>query len=225
MNEAIQITMSREERPPFVKFERCPVEDVAASRREGRYIARDVDFALVTQPYSRDVFRCEVEEWFKSLDRELAAGRMRPDWIEMFKRKYEAWRKGQEMPIEGTPIRGWGVISPAQQEMLIHLGIMTVEDLAAVNDEGMRRIGIGAVELKTKAKAWIAQLRDKGPLTMHVTALEKENARLKETVAALETEVAKLRASFSQIAGQIAPQQQIQSEEKKEVEIALKEII
>jgi polyhydroxyalkanoate synthesis regulator phasin len=150
---------------------------------------------------------------------------MRPDWIEMFRRKYEAWKKGQEMPIEGTPIRGWGVISPAQQEMLIHIGIMTVEDLAAVNDEGMRRIGIGAVELKTKAKAWIAQLRDKGPLTMHVTALEKENARLKETVSALETEVAKLRASFAQIAGQAVVQQQVQREEKKEVEIALKEII
>ena len=46
--------ISREERPAYVRFERRPMEDKAASIREGRYVAKDVDFALVTPPYSND---------------------------------------------------------------------------------------------------------------------------------------------------------------------------
>jgi hypothetical protein len=77
------------------------------------------------------------------------------------------------------------VISPAQQSNLIAINIRTVEDLAGVNDEGVRRIGMGGGELRDKAKAWLSQMKDKGPLTQENATLRAENITLKATVESL----------------------------------------
>jgi hypothetical protein len=96
------------------------------------------------------------------------------------------------MPLDGEAIKGWGVISPAQQANLIAINIRTVEDLAAVNDEGLKRIGMGAGELRDKAKAWLSQLADKGPLTQENALLKGENFALKASVTLLESRVKEL---------------------------------
>lgn len=177
---------SREERPPLVRYERRPVEDKAASIESGRYVARDVDYALVTPPYSKDEIPMKVEQWFEHLSRNISNNRCPAAWMDYFKRHYEAWRSGQEMPLNGFPIKGWGVISPAQQEMLVRINIMTVEDLAAVNDEGMRRIGIGAMELKNKAAAWLKSMNDSGKLVQENAALHVQVSNLRKEVETLK---------------------------------------
>ena len=179
----------REERPALVRFERVAVEDKAASLQAGHYVAKDVDYALITPPYSKDVFKIKIPQWFANMQQDVANGRLPEKWERDYRDTYERWKAGQEIPLNGVPIKGWGVISPAQQETLTRLNILTVEDLAAVNDEGIRRIGMGAVELKNKAKAWLAQIKDKGPLTQEVAALKTENDVLKASVAALEKRV------------------------------------
>lgn len=189
---------SREERPAYVRFERRPVEDMAASQREGRYVAKDVDYAMVTPNYSKDCFEQRVDRWFASLDRDAKNGRIPQPWVQQYKKMYEAWQNGQEMPLSGTPIRGWGLISPATQEMLIRMNCMTVEDLAAINDEGMKRIGMGALDLKNKAKNWLATLQDHGPIAQQMTNLETENRILKSQVDTLQTQVKGLLAAMPQ---------------------------
>lgn len=182
----------RKERPAYVRFERRPIEDRAASAREGRYVARDVDFALVTPPYSRDVFEQVAPEWLAQMKREVTGGRLPVEWYERYVESYERWKRNEEMPLNGTPIKGWSVISPAQMKNLLALNILTVEDLAGVNDEGLRRIGMGAGELRTKAKAWLSQTKDKGPLTMENAALRAENSVLKTTNEQLDARVKEL---------------------------------
>ncbi len=184
--------VDRKERPAYVQFERRAVEDKAASRREGKSISRDVDYALVTPPYSKDIFEQKVDVWLSQMDQEVSNGRLPRDWYERYKQSYEHWRRGEEMPLNGTPIKGWGVLSPAQQKNLIALHIYTVEDLAAVNDEGMRRVGMGAGELRDKAKAWLSQTGDKGPLTMEIAAVKEENRSLKVRNEHLEAKIKEL---------------------------------
>jgi hypothetical protein len=179
----------RKERPAYVRFERRPVEDRASTERTGRYMAKDEDYALITPPYSRDVVVHKAEKWFVKLQRDVAAGRMPREWADRYRDQYERWKKGEEMPLHGTPIKGWAVISPAQQANLVTMHILTVEDLAAVNDEGVRRIGMGGSALREKAKAWLSQAEDKGPLTMENSALKAENATLKGQVESLEERV------------------------------------
>lgn len=181
--------LNREDRPAYIRFERRPMEDRAASIAAGHYVAKDVDYALVTPPYSRDVFVVKVSQWLLNIKQDLDGGRIKQEWYDRYLKALESWKLGEEIPLHGIPIKGWGVISPAQQENLTRINILTVEDLAAVNDEGIRRIGMGAMELRDKAKAWLMQLNDKGPLTQKIAALESENRQLTGTIAGLNEKV------------------------------------
>lgn len=179
----------REDRPAYVRFQRRPIEDRSAGQREGRYVAKDVDYVLVTPPYSRDVFEQVATDWLAQMKKDAMNGRLPQEWYERYEQAYERWKKGEEMPLNGTPIKGWPVVSPAQQQNLVALNILTVEDLAAANDEGRRRIGMGAQDLCDKAKAWLSQSKDKGPLTMELSALKAENRSLKTRNEELEIRV------------------------------------
>ena len=195
--DAIGQVLNRSDRPAYVRFERRPMEDRKATLEQGRYICKDVDFALITPPYSKDCVEKKVLAWFLELEMKVRNGRMPADWKDMYMKSYDSWKNGQEIPLNGTPIKGWGVISPAQQEMLIHINIRTVEDLAGVNDEGKARIGMGALDLKNKAIAWLAQLNDKGPLTQEMALLKNENAQLKGSLDALTEQVRKMQLQQS----------------------------
>ena len=185
--------ISREERPAYVRFERRPMEDKAASISAGRYVAKDVDFALVTPPYSKDCVEYKVEQWLINMDRNVRDGRIPEKWADQWKASYNSWKNGQEMPLSGTPIKGWGVLSPAQQQTLIAMNCLTVEDLAGINDEGLRRIGMGAVELRDKAKNWLASMKDHGAVTVQLAAMEQENRNLATTVESLKAQVEALK--------------------------------
>jgi hypothetical protein len=176
---SVGLMNDRKERPAYVRFVRRAIEDRTAPSIGGRYPKRDVDYALVTPPYSKDVFEAVAHEWLAQMAVEVRNNRLPEEWYDKYKQQYEKWKLGEEMPLDGEPIKGWGVISPAQQANLIALNIRTVEDLAGVNDEGVRRIGMGAGELRDKAKAWISQLKDKGPLTQENALLKSENIALK----------------------------------------------
>lgn len=181
------------ERPAYVRFERVAVEDKVASLSEGHYVARDVDYALVTSPGSKDIFKSKATNWIADLKLQAETSRIPREWVEQYEKQYKAWKNGQELPLEGTPIRGWGVLSPAQQEMITRSNVLTVEDLANLNEEGLRRLGMGALQLKTKAVAWVTQLQDKGPLVQEIAAVRSENAVLKTSLDALQRRVESLQ--------------------------------
>ena len=177
------------ERPAQIEFARRAIEDTVASKREGRYMTYDVDYVTVFIPYSRDTNVFTVEQWLLNLEQYTREGRIPQDWLPNYKRLYEAWKNGQELPPNGTPIKGWGVLSPAQQESLIHYRVLTVEDAAGMNEDIMRKLGMGAVEIKNKAKTWLSQLAERGPATMQIAELQRENELLKGSIASLEAKI------------------------------------
>lgn len=183
-------------RPPYVSFELRAVEDLEASRKAGRYIAKDVEFIRVKAQGGTDDTTYKVEKWLAHQEREVQAGRFPARWLEQYKEKLEAWRKKQEIPLHGTPILGWPVISPAQQEMLLRIDIRTVEDLSAINDEAATRIGMGYLDLKNKAKAWLDQAKGRGPATQEIAALKRENRVLVGEVETLKKQVETLQQAM-----------------------------
>lgn len=198
---------SQQKKAPHVVFERRPVEDKAATKKEGRYIARDVDYVTVYAPYSdaKETVTYKVTNWFEYLESEVKAGRYSPDWLETHRKNYARFCQGQDIPLNGVPIKGWGVIGPAQQEMLIQRHILTVEDLAGINDVGMRAIGMGAGDLKRKAITWLAQMGEKGPVTIKMTELEKQNDFLTKQVETLTRQVRDLTVLANHAAAQAPP--------------------
>ena len=107
------------------------------------------------------------------------------------RRPYEAWKDGQEEPVNGTPIEAWPGISKGQLAQLRLLNIRSVEDLASVNDAALDRIGMGARALREKAATWLKTQADgTAALAARLTALE-DAARIKdERIAELEARLA-----------------------------------
>ena len=190
----IQDLAEIEARRPFVQFERVPVENILASREQGHYVAFDQDRAFITPPGSKDKMIYDVQTWFANLEADVKNQRIPREWVDAYHKQYDYWKQGQEMPLEGVPIRGWGMISPAQQETLIRLHVLTVEALAIANEELIRRIGMGGMGMKNKADAWLKETKGKGKLTMEMAALKKENEVLKASLANLESKIERLNA-------------------------------
>jgi hypothetical protein len=135
-----------------------------------------------------------VETWLsRILPSEVEAGRLNPMFVDQYRKMYEFYKKGQDIPVEGTPIKMWPVATPAQVALLTSLNILTVEDLATLPDEGMRRIGMGAQDLKNKAMSWLMAANDKGKLTTDMAQLKQQNAVLEGSVAALMAQLEELK--------------------------------
>lgn len=185
-----------EDRPAYVRFERVPVEDAEKSRSAGHYVARDVDYALITPAYTKDVMKYEVGAWFKKMEHRVQTGRLKPEYLKHYKSQYEAFKDGAEPPLEGLPVKGWSMISPAMQETLHRMNIKTVEDAALMNEDAIRRIGMGAVDVKQKAIATLKGANDTGKLAM-------ENAQLKSKLEVAEANVEKLTADLNELAAYV----------------------
>jgi len=178
-----------EDRPAYVRFERRAVKDSEATLKTGHYVARNEDYALVTPPYSKDVVEKKVASWFDSVDQNVRSGRVPQKHFDLWKESYKRWLSGQDAPVDGTSVKDWSSISPAQCQNLINAGCRTIEDLAQANDEAMRRLGMGSNELKNKAKAWLQAAKDHGPLTEEVTQLKNQNKQLEGTISSLQEQI------------------------------------
>lgn len=184
--------VEREERPAFVAFERRAVENKRKSLEEGRYIADDINYVLVTPPYSRDCYEERAETWLEKQKDNVKKGRISPRFYELWKESYERWKEGLDPVLDGTDIREWSAISPAEAKNLFSMGIRTIEDLAQANDQGIRRIGMGGATLKNKAAAYIKGSGDTGKLAMENAQLKKDIEVLKGSLESLQNQMSKM---------------------------------
>ena len=192
--------MSEEPKPNYVVFDRRAVEDRAASMEAGHYVAKDVDFVLVTPAGTRDRLEKEVTDWFLSLEEGVKQERIPASWLQAYRSAYKQWKETQEVPEFGTSILQCSLFSPAQIKMIQAANIRTIEELAAATEEGLSRIGMGGRALKSKAQAWLDSA-DTGKTTAELDsmrirneALEADNADLRKRMEAMESTLASLQS-------------------------------
>ena len=93
--------------------------------------------------------------------------------------KYEAWKKGMELPETGTPLAAWPGVSPPVSKALLDMGIRTVEDVSEMGDGATAMLRVpNARSLPGLAKKWLEG-----------TSLSEEqakNADLMARIAAME---------------------------------------
>lgn len=184
------------DRPPYVMFERRPVEDRTESSKAGHYVSKDVDFAIITRPGSRDTVEKEAVPWLAELDTRVRAKSIPANWAQAFRESYNAWKKGEELPENGTPIKGWQMLGPAAQKDLIQAGVRTVEDLANLPDGEIGQLGTGGISLKQKATAWLAAAKDTGKAAAQIADLSAKVTQLVELSTQQAQEIKALRAQI-----------------------------
>lgn len=111
----------------------------------------------------------------------------------LLERHYEHWKKGQDMPTEGTPLEAWPGIAPGQIARLRDMHIRTVEDLATVTDSALDNIGMGARALQRQAQAFVNNI-DASATAARQAKLEAENETLKAQLAELAEVVKAMKA-------------------------------
>jgi len=149
------VEMLQEERHGFyVEFELRPEEDREASIDQGMPVFKDVEFAMITMPggglvVDKPINEALLYEW-KNGD-----NRRKPPSPFAY-RAYEAWKEGREAPVNGTDLKNWPGVTPAQLKTCQNATVRTIEDLAAANADTIRKLGMGGVAMMEKAKAYLA---------------------------------------------------------------------
>jgi len=148
-------------------------QNSAKSKVEGRPIFDQVPFVTIMSPGdNKNVIDAKVSDDHKS----------------RWPRQWEAFQKGSEQPLNGTPINEWPALNMAQVAELKALNIFSIEQLANLDDRGTQEM-TGLVTLKQQAQAHLAVGKDDGVI---YEALDKVD-KLTEEIAAMRAENKELR--------------------------------
>lgn len=205
----------QEAKPPYVQFSYVPIEDRDASIAKGCPVYKDVAYATVTSAGSKDNVVRPVEDWFALLRKEVQQERFPADWLAHYEKAFEHFRKGEELPVNGTPIKTWPAITPSQVKMLTEMHVLTVEQLAEANEQVIGAIGMGGRALKQKAVDFLASASDHGKVAMELETVRRD---LAEALASKSDMTAQIVAQQKQLDALAATIQQMGEGQKASTE-------
>jgi hypothetical protein len=204
--------MASDERKPYIKFETVPVEDRAASQA-GIMAYRDVDFIVIIPHGSegKTELREIYPDWLAKMKQQLGpvrapgadAGtpfvmesRFPREWLDTIEKGYAAWKKGEELPVEGTPLKQWAVLPPAMLSNLIANHVYTIEQLANASDEAINPVGMGARLFRNRAQDWLRLNKEseQNKTALEVNRLREDKARMEGQIADMQNQMAALMA-------------------------------
>tara|TARA_Y100000310_G_scaffold181396_2_gene181330 strand:- start:4546 stop:5364 length:819 start_codon:yes stop_codon:yes gene_type:complete len=138
----------------------------------------------------------DIYPWLDQLDERLRNNFISQNYRDSCRKAFDTWKEHGDVPIDGVPVADWKMISPAQQENLIAIGINSVELVAGMSEDVMERYGMGGHELKKKAAEWLGANDDAGVAAGKIVALEtrlesqaNESQGLKEKLAELQAKI------------------------------------
>ena len=184
------VEMLQEERHGFyVEFELRPEEDREESIAQGMPVFKDVEFAMITMPggglvVDKPINEALLYEW-KNGD-----NRRKPPSPFAY-RAYEAWKEGREAPVNGTDLKNWPGVTPAQLKTCQNATVRTIEDLAEANADTIRKLGMGGVAMMEKAKAYLASA-NQNKTSEEVSALMVKLEALSDTVKRKDEQISDL---------------------------------
>ena len=184
------VEMLQEERHGFyVEFELRPEEDREETIAQGMPVFKDVEFAMITMPggglvVDKPINEALLHEW-KNGD-----NRRKPPSPFAY-RAYEAWKEGREAPVNGTDLKNWPGVTPAQLKTCQNATVRTIEDLAEANADTIRKLGMGGVAMMEKAKAYLASA-NQNKTSEEVSALLVKLEALSDTVKRKDEQISDL---------------------------------
>ena len=148
-----------------------PVENPRKSEDEGRPIFDELERVRIV--VAGDAFSASVQPVTEEI-------------VERFPTQYAAFkRKAADHHISETPITEWPILTRSQASELHAIKIFSVENLAAVSDANIVRLGPNGRELRAKAQAYLEVAKDGAA----VANLARENVQLKDEVTDLKVQM------------------------------------
>lgn len=105
---------------------------------------------------------------------------------------YDAWKRGRSME-NGAPLDAWAGIDRNMVAACAVYNVHTVEQLAAVDDERLLRLGMGARDMQARARLYLESRADAAA----VERTQAEKARLTAQLAAQERQMQEMQAQIA----------------------------
>ncbi len=162
------------------------VEDADLSKKAGSPIHVTVPFAKIKQAGDgRSEFHIRADEKYQYVRGEGGEGGYLASAKEVFAREWAAFEaSGDGSSVVGTPIAQMAGMTPARAADLRALGIMTVQLLAELPDNKMKRVGMDADGLRERARKYLADSTE----ALDFDRISTENAELRARLEALEAQ-------------------------------------
>tara|TARA_R110000803_G_scaffold27833_4_gene64787 strand:- start:3429 stop:4022 length:594 start_codon:yes stop_codon:yes gene_type:complete len=128
----------------FAEFYHESVLNQAKSTEENRPIFEDKPFIRITVAGNKTSI----------IERPVRIGHMTNHDNNRFRPEYEAFKRGEEAVLEGTPLSQWGAISKSQSKELVHFNVKTVEQLASMTDGNAQNFP-AILALREQAKSFL----------------------------------------------------------------------
>lgn len=171
----------------IVEYYMHPVE---VRDTDGNPNYQDREFIRIINPGGKDVIEREVRDSDKVT------------WIS----QYQAFKNNVEYEGEGTKLTDVSFLSKAEIEMCKKGKIFTIEQLASINDVGMKALGMGARTLTQKAINWLDGRKNIDTVVNKLYALEKKVEAQADIAAAYEgtkADIVKKDATIADLRNQI----------------------
>lgn len=136
------------------------------SDQQGTEIGEYRDYVMILCPGQKDEFHRQATKQDK----------------ETYREEWSAYKASKDQRISGTPIELLPGIDVGRISSLKSLHIYSIEQMATLSDLAMQQVGIGAQDLRQRAKAFLA----KKPDPAEVDTLRARVAELEALVATLQ---------------------------------------
>lgn len=157
----------------FPRFHMHAVEDPIASAAQGRPIFVQHERVQIIQPGNTNSPVLAVSDEHRN----------------RWKEQYDAFRKGEEVSINGTPLEQWAYLPRTAVLELKALDLHTVEQVAGLPDNSLHRIGMAGRNIRDMANAYLDEGAAQSITTEALARAERAEAR----VANLEKQVEEFR--------------------------------
>lgn len=138
-----------------------------------------------------------VEIMFPGDSRTVVHRQVKEDDKNRFPKQWSAYQAGEEFKADGFPLEQWDQVDEGMVRDLNHKRIYTVEQLAAVTDQNLSNIGLGARELVAKAKAFSEVRKDSAAVAKYAAEAEQ----IKAAYALLEGQYKQLAERLQALEG------------------------
>lgn len=163
----------------LVEFYTEAVQNNFKSAQEGRPIYEDHVFVRIQTPGDT---RTTINR--KATDQDKSR----------FPKSWAVFEQGLEEVTEGTPLAQWPAVSTSQVKELQHVHVRTVEQLAALSDASIQKMGPGYQRLRSDAQHWLKAAQGDAASTEAM----RENEQLRDKVTLLEGQVETLKAQLEE---------------------------
>lgn len=191
----LNVPYSSQERPPFVRFEEQENGvNHEASQAAGRPVPKFTIMACITSFGSKDCFVKPAEDWIFGIRQKAIKGEFNPEWVKRFELQFEEFKKGHELPREGTALQTCPLYTKDQVARARAIDVTTVEDLAQVPDSGINMLGLDGRHMRDSARAWIAEAKDKGIVSLELADANLKISEQAERIKSLEARLGELES-------------------------------